>query len=156
MRYILSLSLSLTHSFFFIRRISFELAGFSLNGKGDMGYEKSDISKSLKSSQKWSIRPNAGGDDVNSLISSLVSISTGGMVEDDTVYDTMVQSAQNILSGEGADPEPIKAVLMPLSSVKAVHTLFVDNPEHADTRPFVGHMNEIYMEVVALTKQVLY
>jgi len=136
--------------------VSFAKAGFKLAGSVDVAYEKSDISKSIKDSKDWSIRPNAWGEDANSLIAALSAISLGDMGDDPSLYETLAQSAQNVLSGEDAvtDPEPIKAILVPLSSVKAVHSQFGANSEHADTVPFVSFMNDIYMSVEGLSKQL--
>ena len=136
-------------------RVSFAKAGFKLAGSVDVAYEKSEISKSIKDSKDWSIRPNAWGEDANSLIAALSAISLGDMGDDPSLYETLAQSAQNVLSGEAAsDPEPIKAILVPLSSVKAVHSRFGANSEHADTVPFVSFMNDIYMSVEGLSKQL--
>jgi len=132
--------------------LSFASAGFDIAGSADVNYEKSDISKSVDDSKKWSIRPNTWGSDATSLISSLSSIATGGMADDDTLYESLALSAQSLLSAD--DAEPIKAIVISLSSVSAVSDLLVNNAESEDTIPFVSFLNELYMAVEGLAKQL--
>jgi len=126
--------------------------GFELSGSANVEYEKSDISRSISDKKSFSIRPNTDSDDANELINALTDISLGGMADDPTLYETLAQNAQNILSGDFVDP--IKAVVIPLSSVSAVSDLFVDNADSEDTAPFFSFLNEMYMAVEALSRQL--
>lgn len=127
-------------------------AGFSIAGSADVGYDQSDISKSVSTSTDYSIRPNSQGDDVDTIISTLNALSFGDAAGDVNVYESLAQSAHNILSSDNADP--IKAIVIPLSSVSAVHDLFMDNPVMQDTVPFMSFLNEMYQSVEGLLKQL--
>ena len=132
---------------------SFNKAGFNIAGNADAKYDKNDISKSVDSSHQFSIRPNINGDDVDSLLTTLTAISVGGMDDDATQYNKLAQSAQNILSGSQVDP--VKAVVIPLSSVSAVAERFPANVQGRDLVPFTDFLNDIYMYVVGHKKELM-
>ena len=66
---------------------------------------------------------------VDLLISSLSALARGEAADDDTLYEQLSLSAQDILSGDLADPT--QAIVIPLRSVSAVHDKFEDNPDAA-------------------------
>ena len=73
--------------------------------------------------QKNSIRPNKGDDpDTKDLISALSRLSQGQSGEDANLHERLQQSAQKVLAGDPLDP--LQAVVVPLSSVRAVHEKF--------------------------------
>jgi len=131
---------------------AYKSAGFSIAGSVDTSYDQSDISKSVSTSTDYSIRPNSQGADVDSLISTLNALSFGDAAGHVDMYASMAQSAQNVLSG--ADTDPIKAIVIPLSSVSAVNDFFLDNPVMKDTVPFMSFLNEMYQSVEGLLKQL--
>lgn len=108
------------------RRISFSVFGIKVDLDIDTEYSSSDISRSIEDSKEWSIRPNGNNAEVSSLVATLSAISMGDMDADANLYAQFAADAQRVLSGETTDP--IRAIVVPLASVKAVSNLFVDNP----------------------------
>jgi len=132
-------------------KVSFGKVGFNVAGSADVDYDKSDISRSVSHSAEWSIRPNAWGDDAQSLIASLTAISQGGMDDNEDLYEELALSAQSLLS---QSPDQIKAIVIPLASVSSVADALTGTADAADTVPFMTYLNEMYMAVKGLSKQL--
>jgi len=132
--------------------ISFEHAGFSITGSAEAEYEKSDVTRSVDTHQDWSIRPNAGSDASKAVVEALTAISMGDMADDPTLFTTLSTNAEEVLASEQLDP--IKAIIVPLTTIKAVNNKYVDNPDAEDTVPFMTFLNGLYFEVVGLSKQL--
>lgn len=134
--------------------LSFAGAGFpvEISGSADVSFDKTDISRSIDDKKSFSIKPNTDSEDADALITALVAISDGGLEDDSTLYEQLAQSAQNILSGD--DVEPLKAVVVKLSSVSAVNDRFESTIGSIDTANFFSFLNEVFMAVDALSRQL--
>jgi len=136
--------------------VAFGSVGFDVAGVAEIaGYKKSDIyEKSVSHSEEYSISPNSWSAEAQSLITPLSLISQGFMDDDPELYTLLAQSAQSLLS---SDTAPIKAIIIPLTSVPAVRDAFgetADSADTVDTVPFMTFLNEMYMAVEGLTKQL--
>lgn len=134
--------------------LSFAGAGFpvEISGSADVSFDKTDISRSVNDKKSFSIKPNTDSEDADDLITALIAISTGGLDDDSTLYDTLAQKAQNILSGDQVDP--LKAIVIPLSSVSAVNDRFEATIGSLDTANFFSFLNDVFMAVEALSQQL--
>ena len=131
------------------RSISFE----DVTGQDDQ-YSSSDIEKSIMNTAAWSIRPNSNNMEMIGLAAKLSAISMGDVQADAMLqHAQFVEDVQRVLLAEGADP--IKAIIIPLASAKSVSNLFTNTPDNpVYTAVFVSFLNDIYMEVRGLKKQV--
>ena len=93
----------------------------------ESSYESNKESKLAESETKteYLIRPNLHSGDVTKLIQTLEVLSKGQPTTE--TYTDLSTTAQHVLSG--TDLDPIKAIVVPLSSIKAVTKKFLANPE---------------------------
>ena len=93
----------------------------------ESSYKSNEESKRAESETKsdYEVRPNVQSEDVTKLIRSLEVLSKG--LPTSETYEDLSTTAQRVLSG--TDLDPIKAIVVPLSSIKAVTKKFLANPE---------------------------
>ena len=119
----------------------------------DTKYSKEDVSWSESDQEQWTIRPIVLDDngETRSMLHLMSRISMGDMGEDRSLYGQFASTAQRVLSSEKLNP--IKAILVPLTYIKSVNNQWIDNPDFGNSL-FITFLNEMYMEVAGLEKQV--
>ena len=105
-------------------RMSYEAAGFSVEGSVDGDFSTEDVKRSYDSKSTQLIRPNIVSDEVSQILIDLQKLAAGDPSTED--FQDLYSNAQRLLGGDNLDP--IKAVVVALDSVYAVHSLFVDSP----------------------------
>ena len=107
-------------------RMSYESAGFSVEGSVDGDFSTEDVKRSYDSKSDQLIRPNIVSDEVSQILIDLQKLAAGDSSTEN--FESLSSNAQRLLGGDKLDP--IKAVVVALDSVDAVHSLFVDSPEY--------------------------
>ena len=108
-------------------RMSFGKMGFSVEGSVDGEFSTEDVKKSYDSETDILIRPNVVSDEVSQMLTALQKLAAGDPTTEN--YESLSTNAQRILGGDKLDP--IKAVVVELATIDAVHSLYVDSPEYA-------------------------
>ena len=123
----------------FLHRASLREAGISYDDGDIGGIGKEGLKKSIGQVTEYLIRPHMVGDEVGQGLMTLQQLAAG---------ESSSQSMENLskalhdgLSGKNLDP--INAILVPLESVNAVHSLFIDNPDtevdHSPSTNSISH-----------------
>jgi len=129
--------------------MSYSKALFSVSGSVEGTYDATALSSAYDFEWSDLIRPNLDSETVTQLLTDLRSLSQGNAESLD--FQSLSANAQSLLSGDRLDP--IKAVLVPLDTVGAVHDMFGTQTSE-DTASFMKFLNEVFLGVEALEKQL--
>ena len=157
----------------FLYRASYGGAGISVGGSVDTKVGKEGLKKSTNQVTEYFIRPNMMvSDELGQVLSSLQQLAAGESSSQS--MEDLSKACFALLSGKNLDP--VNAIVVPLESVNAVHSLFGDNPDvevdhfpsrttisdysrcffvFQDSRNFMKFLNGMFVKVKALLKQVL-
>lgn len=127
--------------------MSYGGAGFTVGGSVNGDYSTEDVQRSYDSKTDKSIRPNVVSEEVTQILNVLELLAAGNPTTE--TFSELSTKCQAVLSGDRLDP--IKAVIIPLETVDAVHSIFVDSPGYEVECSFCAHSCSVIAGTVAMT-----